>query len=236
MKHSVIVTGYNCEKYAAKCIDSLLNQTVQPHQILIYNDCSIDSTAQVLEKYKHLPSVTVWNNSKNMGALFGRYTYIQQTVTGDVVSFVGLDDYLAPNALEVLNRYYTDDIKLTYGNWQRVGTNQVNEAQHYGGDVYRDKSFRRSGWKATALNTFRTELIKRVPKELLQHDGKFFDNCTDLAYSFPCLENVEQHEVAVVTEPIYKYRIHGNTTLSRLGRDHKTNIREQLKRIKICKL
>lgn len=236
MKHSVIVTGYNCEKYLDECIESILEQTHPAHEIMIYNDGSTDRTAELLLKYGHYPNIWIWNMPFNKGALHGRYEYVK-LATGDVISFVGMDDALDPNALEVLNRYYTDDIMLSYGSWQDMRTGKKSIARPYPDEVFKKKNFRRSGWRATALNTFRTELIQKVPKELLMIDGKLMDNCTDLAYSFPCLENVTKDQVAVVKEPIYLYRSsHPNTTMKRLGKQHKTVIREKLKRMPICKL
>ena len=52
MKYSIIVTGYNCEKYAKQCIDSILAQTFTDYEIIIINDCSTDNTKEILESYK----------------------------------------------------------------------------------------------------------------------------------------------------------------------------------------
>lgn len=230
MKFSIIATGYNCEKFAKECIESVLNQTYTDWELLIYNDASTDKTSEICEPYsQYNGKIWTYNAPENKGALYGRYT-LTRIASGDVVCFLGLDDKLTPNALEVLNGYYTDEVKMTWGSWmteQGRGTRAIN----YSDDVWKTKRFRRAAWRATALNTFRRELLLSVPKEKLMHEGKFFDNCTDLAYSFPCLEQLERNEVRVVKEFIYIYRQHGNTTLGRLGKAHKTRIREILKNV-----
>lgn len=236
MKHTVIITGFNCEHFAKACIDSVLNQTVKPYEVMIYNDGSTDKTKQVLEQYKELPNVWIWNNDKNEGALKGRYTFVQMC-QGEVVSFLGLDDMLEPNALEILDKTYTEDTLLTYGSWKDMNKGNTVIAEDYYDDVIKDRSYRRAGWRATALNTFRSSLIKKVPKELLMHEGEFLKNCTDLAYSFPCLEQCEKQNISIVRTPIYLYRSsHPNTTLKRLGRANKAEVREILKNIPKCKL
>lgn len=232
MKHSIIITGFNCVDYVKQCVESCLNQTVTPHQIMVWNDASTDYTEKILEQYEDNPLVIVHNNETNMGALYGRVRMVS-IATGDVCSFLGMDDYLERNALEVLNKYYEDDnIQMTYGSWH-VSNGRKYIAEPYSDDVWRDNSFRTSGWKATALNTFKTSLLKQVPDNVLRgHNGQYFDNCTDLAYSFPCLEMIQQNQCSVVTETIYFYRHnHANVTLNRFGRAHKTAIREQLKRM-----
>jgi len=227
MRYSLIVTGYNCERFVRPCIDSLLRQTYKDFEILVFNDASTDNTLQVLNEYKD--KIKIYSSLDNVGALEHRYNAIHEYVTGDVVAFVGLDDMLASNALETLNKYYTEEIKMTYGSWI-TDLGGVFVAEPYPSKVYKRKSFRGEKWRATALNTFRTGLIKQIPPSQLKHKGEFFKNCTDLAYSFPCLEICEESEVAVVTEPIYIYRkAHSNTTLKRFGKPQKTIIRNLLK-------
>jgi glycosyltransferase involved in cell wall biosynthesis len=229
MKHSIIVTGYNCELYAEECINSLLSQTYQLFEILIYNDGSNDNTLEILKKFENNPKIKIFNNDENKGALFGRFN-LNKIATGDIISFVGLDDLLSPNALEVLNLYYKKNIKMSYGNWVDYNSNIVNDIQEYSDDVFTDKTFRKSKWKATALNTFRKTLLDSIPENILKYNGEFFQNCTDLAYSFPCLEQCKKDEVAVIKESIYIYRSkHPNTTLKRLGKQNKSEIREYLK-------
>ena len=119
---------------------------------------------------------------------------------------------------------------MSYGNWVDYDSNLINNIEEYSNDVFVNKLFRKSKWKATALNTFRKTLLDSIPENILKYDGDFFKNCTDLAYSFPCLEQCNKDEVAVIKEPIYIYRSkHPNTTLNRLGKQNKSEIREYLK-------
>ena len=146
---------------------------------------------------------------------------------------LGLDDYLKPNALEILETYYKDEeVLMTWGSWEDQRGNQFI-TENYSDDVWESKNFRRSSWKATALNTFKFEMIKKVDKYYLLKDNKFMTNCTDLAYSFPCLEMIKKENARVVKESIYVYRIHKNSTLRRLGIKDKTENREYLKNMKL---
>ncbi len=53
MKFSIIATGYNCEKFAKECIESVLNQTYTDWELLIYNDASTDKTKEICEPKVH---------------------------------------------------------------------------------------------------------------------------------------------------------------------------------------
>ena len=49
---SVIVPVYNVEKYLARCIDSILNQTLKNIEIILVNDGSTDSSPVICDGYK----------------------------------------------------------------------------------------------------------------------------------------------------------------------------------------
>ena len=51
IKVSVIVPVYNGEKYIARCIDSLLKQTLKEIEIIIINDGSVDKTDEIINSY-----------------------------------------------------------------------------------------------------------------------------------------------------------------------------------------
>lgn len=48
---SVIVPIYNTEKYLAKCLDSLINQTFQSLEIILIDDGSIDNSGKICDEY-----------------------------------------------------------------------------------------------------------------------------------------------------------------------------------------
>lgn len=44
IKHSIVVLSYNQEKLLPKTLDSILNQSVMPYEIVICDDASTDNT------------------------------------------------------------------------------------------------------------------------------------------------------------------------------------------------
>ena len=53
IKVSVILPVYNIENYVSKCLDSVINQTLEPNEILIVADKDIpQNTKNILEEYK----------------------------------------------------------------------------------------------------------------------------------------------------------------------------------------
>ena len=50
---SVIVPVYNVEKYLRKCLDSLLEQTLERIEIIVVNDGSTDGALSILKEYEN---------------------------------------------------------------------------------------------------------------------------------------------------------------------------------------
>lgn len=96
---SVIIPAYNEEKRIKKCIDSVINQTYKNLEIIIINDGSTDNTLDVLNKIndKRLNIITI----KNHGQGHARNLGIEKS-TGDLITFVDSDDYIAEDMIEKL--------------------------------------------------------------------------------------------------------------------------------------
>ena len=101
LKVSVIVPVYNVEKYLARCLDSLVNQTLNDIEIIIVNDGSTDNSEniikQYLKKYSNIKSYT----QKNQGQAVARNVGLTHA-TGKYISYVDSDDYVETNMFKKL--------------------------------------------------------------------------------------------------------------------------------------
>jgi len=125
MKISVIIPAYNAEATIEATLNSVLSQTVPPHEILVLDDGSTDNTGIILESYK--PYVTVLRLS-NQGVAHAR-NYLCERARGDIIAFLDADDIWHPCYLEVQSRliedypdaiaYFTEHENFYgYGNYQ----------------------------------------------------------------------------------------------------------------------
>lgn len=101
MKVSIIIPVYNAEKYLARCLDSLFQQTVQDFEIICVDDRGADNSKGILIDYqqKHPDQFIVLENEKNCGAGQSREHGIAHA-SGTYLVFVDSDDYLAADYLE----------------------------------------------------------------------------------------------------------------------------------------
>lgn len=65
-KVSVIMPAYNAGKYIREAINSILSQTFSDFEFIILNDCSTDSTEEIILSY-HDPRIVYVKNEKNLG-------------------------------------------------------------------------------------------------------------------------------------------------------------------------
>lgn len=98
IKVSVIVAAYNVEQYIEKCIESLVNQTLDALQIIVVDDGSKDSTASILNKFMG----KIEYHHKENGGLSDARNFGLSFAEGEYVSFVDGDDFCEVNMYEKL--------------------------------------------------------------------------------------------------------------------------------------
>ena len=92
-KVSVIVPVYNVEKYIKKCLESLLNQTLQDIEIIIVNDGSKDNSVQIINNYiNKYPNKIIYLEKENGGLSDARNFGIKYA-SGEYIAFLDSDDY-----------------------------------------------------------------------------------------------------------------------------------------------
>ena len=70
MKFSIIVPVYNVEKYLAKCIDSIVDQTFKDFELILIDDGSVDESPNICDKYlrKYTNIKVVHKKNEGQGA------------------------------------------------------------------------------------------------------------------------------------------------------------------------
>ena len=99
MKVSVIVPVYQVEKYVAKCLDSIVNQTYKEIEIIIVDDGSTDLSGQICNQYA-LSDNRIQVIHKKNGGLMSAWLEGLKYATGEYLFFVDSDDWIDTDSIE----------------------------------------------------------------------------------------------------------------------------------------
>ena len=97
LKVSVIIPVYNAEKYLARCLKAVLEQTYKDLEIILINDGSEDGSGDIIRSFDDERIVVI--EKENGGVSAARNDGLRR-VSGTHVVFVDADDYPEPDYVE----------------------------------------------------------------------------------------------------------------------------------------
>lgn len=112
---SIITPTYNSAAFVAETIEAIIAQTYSNWELLITDDCSTDSTIDIVQKYCEIDSrIKLFKLEKNSGAGVARNNSIREA-KGRFIAFCDADDRWYPEKLEKQLCLMTEeDIALSY--------------------------------------------------------------------------------------------------------------------------
>ncbi len=101
---TIIVPAYNVEAYIGQCLQSLINQSLMNHKVVIVNDGSTDGTEEVCLEYKErYPDLITYIRQENQGLGEARNVGMRYVDT-PYLSFLDSDDWLNSGYVETFAR------------------------------------------------------------------------------------------------------------------------------------
>ena len=100
-KVSVILPIYGVEKYLARCMDSVLNQTLRDIEIILVDDESPDNCPKMCDSYATQDERVKVIHKKNGGLGYARNSGIE-AATGEYIAFLDSDDFVELDSYETL--------------------------------------------------------------------------------------------------------------------------------------
>ena len=139
MKISVIIPTYNRILFLKRSIDSVLEQTLQPYEIIIVDDGSSDGTSAMIKtNYPNLKLIY----QENKGVSAARNTGVKAS-SGDWVCFLDSDDEWKKNKLSEQHIALEKDTTYSFCHsneeWIKNGKkiNQKKKHKKYGGNIFK---------------------------------------------------------------------------------------------------
>lgn len=106
---SIIMPSYNVEKLIGESINSVLAQTYTGWELIVVDDCSSDSTCQVVERYaKQDARIRLFALDRNNGAPAAPRNMGVREARGDWIAMLDSDDIWHPRKLELQMKYLSE--------------------------------------------------------------------------------------------------------------------------------
>jgi len=136
-----VVFAFNQERYIAKAIEGALSQDYSPLEVIISDDCSGDSTYEIIQNAAHNYSgphkIVINRNPINLG-LVRHLSHVFNMASGDIIVISAGDDVSLPDRVSIIQRCFTqfpkakavftngmtinekDDAIRPWSNWQKL--------------------------------------------------------------------------------------------------------------------
>jgi len=217
-KISVIVPIYNTEKYLEKCLDSIIEQSMDAIEIICIDDCSPDNSSEIVERYqKKDPRISLIRHKENLGLGGARNTAIS-AAKADYVASVDSDDYMLPNMLERLWE------EAENGKFDVVccGYNHVNEK----GEIISTYKVKEQELKNTNNEVDIFSLTPSFCNKLWRKSLFTRNNLTfpirmyyeDMVLT-PCVISKAKH-IKIISDPLFQYFIRSGSTMNSFTEKH----------------
>lgn len=102
MKVSVVIPCYNEEKYIGKCLESLINQTDAPDEIIVVNNNCVDKTVEIAKKF----GARIVKEEKQ-GMISARNTGFN-SATYEIIAKPDADSILPPDWISKIKEQFKD--------------------------------------------------------------------------------------------------------------------------------
>lgn len=219
---SVIVPVYNVEKYLARCLDSIVEQTYQNLEIILVNDGSTDDSGEICRQYAGKDSRIRLFHQENRGQSAARNVGLDN-MTGEYIVFVDSDDYISKSFVEILfNAQQKSEAPIVSANYFEV-SEENDEADFRAVTLdnqitykylNRDDMFCESGRKNIKLQEVVVAKLykKKIFKNLRFPVGKIYED----TFLFPKIF-WRADTVLYLNSDLYAYRMSPNSTMRRDG-------------------
>ena len=158
---SVIIPCYNAENYIEVCLDALSKQTFKDFDVILIDDCSLDNTAERIEKYRisHNLDIKYMRNEVNSGPSKSRHYGVEST-DSEYVAFCDSDDWYEADFLQkMIGEARKKSADIVFCNMQKVLPNGTKIKSDAIGGIVSDISV--SEALSFGVDSMCTMLIKR---------------------------------------------------------------------------
>lgn len=175
-KVSVIVPVYNVEKYIEKCLNTLVNQTLQDIEIIVVNDGATDNSEKIIKEFlEKYPEKIVYLKKENGGLSDARNFGIPYA-KGEYIAFVDSDDYVETfmykEMYEIAKKENSDMVECDFI-WEYPNKSRIDTGEIYNNKKEMAQNVRVVAWNKLIKKSILDETKIEFPKGYRYEDLEF---------------------------------------------------------------
>lgn len=119
---SIVMPCYNAEKYITSAIESVIKQTYLYWELIIVDDCSTDTSANIIKEYSQKDSrIKYFKTEKPSGSPALPRNIAIDKAQGRFIAFLDADDIWLPTKLEhQLPLFEHEDIAIVFSDYEKI--------------------------------------------------------------------------------------------------------------------
>lgn len=232
MRISVVVATYNGALYLRKQLDSIMNQTIVPNEVIVSDDNSSDDTNKILNEYeKRYPEyITVLNNDINIGYIKNFWLAISKA-TGDFIFLSDQDDIWYPTKVETMVEIMkkNNNILALSASYELIDKNDMVYKDCRNVHFKNNKSIKKISWEQFLIHpkypgmsmVIRNELLKYIPFERMRENNYYPPHDWMLNQSAAA-----NNGLYFVDKVLTQYRQHDNNVVGSSAKSNSSNSRK----------
>jgi len=225
---SIVINNYNYARFLREAIDSALHQTYQPVEVIVVDDGSTDSSAEVIKSYGDRVTSLFQPNNGQASAFNTGF----RVAHGDVVLFLDSDDVLHPNAVERIVLQWNQHYSKIHWRLSVIDSCSASTGKLYpklpldSGDL-RAQLLKKGSYTSapTSGNAFSRSYLEQV-MPIPEQSWRGYADCY-LLFLAPL-----HGSIGVITEPLSSYRVHGKNMTNLIGAGGTVNLQTIEKELK----
>tara|TARA_B100000963_G_scaffold349884_1_gene359442 strand:- start:2365 stop:3276 length:912 start_codon:yes stop_codon:yes gene_type:complete len=135
---SILLNCYNAEKFIAKAIDSVICQSYNNWELIVWDDGSTDNTVKILENYKD-DRIFIFKKKKNVGLGKSRIEATKH-LNGELITILDADDFYHKDKIfkqvEIFQKNKSISICST---WAKIFDNDFKLKRIFASELNEDK-------------------------------------------------------------------------------------------------
>lgn len=208
-KVSIIIPVWGVEKYISKCLDSLVNQTLEDIEIIVVNDGSPDNSQKIIDEYVKKHPDKVKSYIKENGGQGSARNYGIEVSTGEYIGFVDSDDFVELDMFEKLyNKAKQDKSDIVVcGSYNVSEDYSKKEKDVFVNNYDTDLENVLFGKMAVWNKIYKRNII--IDNKITFKEKVWYE---DLAFTLKAIIN--SSKFSFIDEPLYDYLIRQGSTMN----------------------